>query len=105
MIELRGIGFRHDTGPAILDDVHLRVAEGELLAVAGSTGSGKSTLLGVLTGLVPRLPTWVVSVSLALLSFLSLACGLILDTVTHGRREMKRVSYLGIPRRAPPRNY
>lgn len=54
MIELRGIGFRHDGGPAILDDVNLTVLEGELLAVAGPTGSGKSTLLGVLTGLVPR---------------------------------------------------
>ena len=38
-------------------------------------------------GLVPRLPTAVLSTGLMLLAFLSLACGLILDTVTRGRRE------------------
>ena len=46
------------------------------------------------TGLVPRLPTAVLSASIMLLSFLSLACGLILDTVTRGRRETKRLAYL-----------
>jgi glycosyltransferase involved in cell wall biosynthesis len=46
------------------------------------------------TGLVPRLPTAVLSTGLVLLAFLSLACGLILDTVTRGRREMKRLFYL-----------
>jgi hypothetical protein len=49
------------------------------------------------TGLVPRLPTAVLATGLALLAFLSLTCGLILDTVTHGRREMKRLRYLTIP--------
>lgn len=49
------------------------------------------------TGLVPRLPTAVLAVGLTLSAFLSLACGLILDTVTHGRREMKRLRYLAIP--------
>ena len=46
------------------------------------------------TGLVPRLPTAVLATGLVLLGFLSLACGLILDTVTLGRREMKRLFYL-----------
>jgi glycosyltransferase involved in cell wall biosynthesis len=46
------------------------------------------------TGLVPRLPTAVLSASLIILAFLSLSCGLILDTVTHGRREVKRIQYL-----------
>lgn len=46
------------------------------------------------TGLVPRLPTAVLSASIMVLSFLSLTCGLILDTVTRGRREMKRLAYL-----------
>lgn len=49
------------------------------------------------TGLVPRLPTAVLSTGLMILSFLSLSCGLILDTVTRGRREMKRMRYLNIP--------
>lgn len=46
------------------------------------------------TGLVPRLPTAVLSASLMLLAFLSLVSGLILDTVSQGRREIKRLHYL-----------
>ncbi len=49
------------------------------------------------TGLVPRLPTAVLSMGLMIVAFLSLSCGLILDTVTRGRMEMKRISYLSIP--------
>lgn len=49
------------------------------------------------TGLVPRLPTAVLCTGLVLLSFLSFACGLILDTVTRGRLEAKRIAYLAIP--------
>ncbi|NKC30278.1 glycosyltransferase [Falsiroseomonas selenitidurans] len=51
----------------------------------------------VATGLVPRLPTAVLSMGLVLLACLSLACGLILDTVTRGRVEAKRMAYLAIP--------
>ena len=50
------------------------------------------------TGLVPRFPTAILSTGLMLLAFLSLACGIILDTVTHGRQEMKRMHYLSIAR-------
>ncbi len=50
-------------------------------------------------GLVPRLPTAVLSTGLMLLGFLSIACGLILDTVTRGRRELKLLAYLAL--RAP----
>jgi glycosyltransferase involved in cell wall biosynthesis len=46
------------------------------------------------TGLVPRLPTAVLSTGLMLLAFLSAAVGLILDTVTRGRRELKLLVYL-----------
>jgi hypothetical protein len=49
------------------------------------------------TGLVPRFPTAILSASLALLSFLTLASGMILDTVSHGRRELKRLFYLSLP--------
>lgn len=49
------------------------------------------------TGLVPRLPTAVLATGTMLLAFLSLVCGLILDTVTRGRRELRRLSYLAIP--------
>jgi hypothetical protein len=50
-------------------------------------------------GLVPRLPTAVLSTGLMLVAFLSIACGLILDTVTRGRREAKLIAYLAL--RAP----
>jgi glycosyltransferase involved in cell wall biosynthesis len=49
------------------------------------------------TGLVPRLPTAVLATGTMLLAFLSLVCGLILDTVTRGRRELRRLAYLAIP--------
>ena len=49
------------------------------------------------TGQVPRLPTAVLAMGLMLLAFLSLTCGLILDTVTRGRWELKRMSYLAFP--------
>lgn len=48
-------------------------------------------------GLVPRLPTAVLSASLMVCALLSLVCGLILDNVTRGRHEMKRLAYLAIP--------
>lgn len=49
------------------------------------------------TGLVPRFPTAILSTGLALTGFLSITCGLILDTVTRGRQEAKRMRYLQIP--------
>jgi glycosyltransferase involved in cell wall biosynthesis len=49
------------------------------------------------TGLVPRFPTAVLATGTMLLAFLSLVCGLVLDTVTLGRREAKRMRYLEIP--------
>ncbi len=48
------------------------------------------------TGLVPRFPSAILAASIMLLGFLSLTCGLILDTVTHSRREFKRLAYLAI---------
>lgn len=51
------------------------------------------------TGLVPRMPSFLASVGLTILAWLSIACGLILDTVTQGRREAKRMAYLSIPSR------
>ena len=49
------------------------------------------------TGLVPRLPSAILATSLMVLAFLSLVSGLILDTVTRGRWEAKRMAYLAIP--------
>jgi hypothetical protein len=49
------------------------------------------------TGLVPRLPTAVLSTGIMLIAFLSGVCGLILETVTRGRMEAKRLAYLNVP--------
>ena len=45
-------------------------------------------------GLVPRLPTAVLSMGLMILAMLSVSSGLVLDTVTRGRREIKLLAYL-----------
>ncbi|MHB0770274.1 glycosyltransferase family 2 protein [Bradyrhizobium sp. 5.13L] len=49
------------------------------------------------TGLVPRLPTAVLSMGLMIMALLSVSSGLVLDTVTRGRREMKMLAYLSRP--------
>ena len=49
------------------------------------------------TGLVPRFPTAILATGITLLGFLSYTCGLILDTVTRGRQEAKRMRYLAVP--------
>jgi glycosyltransferase involved in cell wall biosynthesis len=60
------------------------------------------------TGLVLRMPTAVLVMGLMILAFLSFVAGLVLDTVTLGRRELKRLHYLALQgptfseRRRPP---
>ncbi|HEY3837514.1 MAG TPA: glycosyltransferase [Bryobacteraceae bacterium] len=49
------------------------------------------------TGLVPRFPTAILSMGLVVSGLLSFAAGVILDTVTRGRRETKLLAYLAIP--------
>src|SRR6516162_6615470 len=45
-------------------------------------------------GIVPRIPTAILSTGLMLLASLSIVAGLVLDTVTRGRREAKLIAYL-----------
>jgi len=68
-----------------------------MLALVSLGLAGPLMLTYLETGLVPRLPTAVLACGTMLLAFLSLTCGLILDTVTRGRQEMKRIQYLAIP--------
>ena len=49
------------------------------------------------TGLVPRFPTAILAASIVVIAVLSLVAGVILDIVTLGRREMKRLQYLNLP--------
>ena len=51
------------------------------------------------TGLVPRFPTAILITGLMIVACLNGMCGLILDTVVRGRREVRRLAYLG--HRAP----
>ena len=48
------------------------------------------------TGLVQRFPTAILSTGIVLLGFMSLICGFILDSVTRGKKEIKRFVYLSI---------
>jgi NitT/TauT family transport system ATP-binding protein len=50
-IDLVGVNVNFD-GRAVLNDVNLRVARGEFIAVIGPSGGGKSTLLRVIAGLL-----------------------------------------------------
>ena len=49
------------------------------------------------TGLVPRLPTAVLVTGMIIVAVLCIFAGLILDTVTRGRREIRRLAYLALP--------
>ena len=49
------------------------------------------------TGLVPRFPTAILVTGMTIVAVLSFFAGLILDTVTRGRREMRRLAYLALP--------
>lgn len=49
------------------------------------------------TGLVPRFPTAILASTMMLLAFISAFIGLVLDTVTHHRRETRRLAYLAVP--------
>jgi glycosyltransferase involved in cell wall biosynthesis len=91
-------------GIRILATILRLIKEERPLAFFGSIWIGLSTSSLALaaplaatyfeTGLVPRFPTAILALGIMLLGFMSLACGLILDTVTHGRTEMRRLHYL-----------
>jgi glycosyltransferase involved in cell wall biosynthesis len=69
-----------------------------LALVAAAIALGIPILLEYLdTGLVPRFPTAILCTGLIVISFVSIATGLILDLVSHVRRETKRLAYLRIP--------
>jgi NitT/TauT family transport system ATP-binding protein len=58
MIELRHLSFRyenHHQSVQALDDLSLRIADGEFLCILGPSGCGKTTLLRLLAGL--QMPT------------------------------------------------
>ena len=48
------------------------------------------------TGLVPRVPTAILVTGISIVAVLCFFAGLILDTVTRGRREVRRLAYLSL---------
>jgi len=66
-----------------------------LVSFAASLGLGVPVILEfLLTGLVPRFPTAILASALMLLAAIFAGGGLVLDSVSRGRREMKRLFYL-----------
>jgi hypothetical protein len=72
-------------------------AVGAMLALASLLLIAPVVVTFVEEGVVPRLPTAVLSMGLMIMAMLSLSSGLVLDTVTRGRREMKLMAYLAQP--------
>lgn len=56
------------------------------------------------TGLVSRMPTWILSVALLMISMLFFASGIILDSLARSRAELKRMYYMSIPNTISPGN-
>ncbi|TZG28870.1 glycosyltransferase family 2 protein [Sphingomonas montanisoli] len=77
-------------------------AIGLLMALAAILFAIPLVITYVQTGLVPRLPTALLSTGLMILAVLAGACGLILDTVTRGRLEVRRLAYLSFPAPGDP---
>ncbi|WP_426387286.1 glycosyltransferase family 2 protein [Sphingobium sp. R-21] len=65
-----------------------------LLALTGLVLAAPLIVTYMKTGLVPRFPTAILVTGLMILATLSGMCGLILDTVVRGRREIRRLAYL-----------
>jgi glycosyltransferase involved in cell wall biosynthesis len=70
---------------------------GLFLAVIALTISVPLVITFAQTGLVPRFPTAILATGLMIVAFMSFMCGLILDTVVRGRREVRRLHYLALP--------
>ena len=67
---------------------------GALLILAAVLLSIPLVLTYIDTGLVPRFPTAILATGMVIVATLCFFAGLILDTVTRGRREVRRLAYL-----------
>ena len=67
---------------------------GALLVVAAILLAVPLVITYLDTGLVPRFPTAILVTGMVIVAVLSFFAGLILDTVTRGRREVRRLAYL-----------
>ena len=72
-------------------------AIGAVFAIAAGALSLPLIFTYMETGLVPRFPTAMLIVGLMIIAVLNFMCGLMLDTVTRGRLEVRRLAYLAHP--------
>src|SRR5215210_5236026 len=70
---------------------------GALLLAAAIVLSVPLVITYLHTGLVPRFPTAILVTGMVVIAVLCFFAGLILDTVTRGRREVRRLAYLSVP--------
>ena len=70
---------------------------GALLLITALVLSVPLIVTYLATGLVPRLPTAILVTGMTIIAVLCFFAGLILDTVTRGRREVRRLAYLALP--------
>ena len=70
---------------------------GALLLLAAILLSIPLVITYLHTGLVPRVPTAILVTGMTVVAVLCFFAGLILDTVTRGRREVRRLAYLALP--------
>ena len=69
---------------------------GALLVVAAIVLAEPLVETYLQTGLVPRFPTAILVTGMVIVAVLCIFAGLILDTVTRGRREVRRLAYLSL---------
>jgi hypothetical protein len=89
-----------DTFVRLLKETHPARFYGGMAVFAGfvSLMLGMPIILTYLeTGLVPRFPTAILAMGIAIMAVMLSACGMILDSVAQGRIEQKRLAYLSQP--------
>jgi hypothetical protein len=69
---------------------------GALLIVLATVLAVPLVITYMQTGLVPRLPTAILITGITIIAVLCFFAGLILDTVTRGRSEIRRLAYLSL---------
>lgn len=62
MIKVENISFAYDRGPAVLNDISIKIRKGEFVGILGQNGSGKTTLLKIMAGtLKPDMGTVIIN--------------------------------------------
>ena len=52
MIEINNLSYKYKNGKQVLENINLKIKEGEVVSIIGKNGSGKSTLARLISGIV-----------------------------------------------------